>query len=82
MLRKRCHTNLIDSAKYGKEQEKKEAQDVIDRAIQLAQLANETPAGTVLDIAGKKLSVPKEVGQVHQVAVRAIQRYELMRWNY
>ncbi len=47
--------NLIDSAKYGKEQEKKEAQDVIDRAIKLAQLANDTPAGTVLDIAGTKV---------------------------
>ncbi len=52
--------NLIDSAKYGKEQEKKEAQDVIDRAIKLAQLANDTPAGTVLDIAGTKVSGTKK----------------------
>src|SRR3989338_7660055 len=48
-------TNIIDSAKYGKEQEKKDAQDVIDRAIKLAGLANDTPAGTVLDIAGNKV---------------------------
>jgi len=54
--------NLIDSAKYGKEQEKKEAQDVIDRAIKLAQLANDTPAGTVLDIAGTKIVGTKGSG--------------------
>ncbi len=54
--------NLIDSAKYGKEQEKKEAQDVIDRAIKLAQLANDTPAGTVLDIAGTKIAGTKGSG--------------------
>ena len=47
--------NLIDSAKYGKEQEKKDAQDVIDRALKLAQLANDTPAGTVLDVGGNKV---------------------------
>ena len=47
--------NIIDDAKYGKEQEKKDAQDVIDRAIKLAGLANDTPAGTVLDIAGTKV---------------------------
>ena len=47
--------NLIDSAKYGQEAEKKNAQDVIDRAIKLADLANSTPSGTVLDIAGNKV---------------------------
>lgn len=47
--------NIIDDAKYGKEQEKKDAQDVIDRAIKLANLANDTPAGKVLDIAGTKV---------------------------
>lgn len=47
--------NIIDAAKYGKEQEKKDAQDVIDRAIKLANLANDTPAGQVLDIAGTKV---------------------------
>ena len=47
--------NLIDSAKYGKEQEKKDAQDVIDRALKLADLANNTPAGTVLDVGGNKV---------------------------
>lgn len=47
--------NLIDSAKYGQEAEKKNAQDVIDRAIQMANLANSTPAGTVLDIGGNKV---------------------------
>ena len=44
--------NIIDSAKYGKEQEKKDAQDVIDRAIKLADLSNSTPAGTSYNIGG------------------------------
>ena len=44
--------NIIDAAKYGKEQEKKDAQDVIDRAIKLADLANSTPAGTSYNIGG------------------------------
>ncbi len=48
--------NIIDAAKYGKEQEKKDAQNVIDRAIKLANLANDTPAGQVLDIAGTKVT--------------------------
>lgn len=48
--------NIIDAAKYGKEQEKKDAQDVIDRAIKMANLANSTPAGTVLDIGGTKIT--------------------------
>lgn len=47
--------NIVEAAKYGKEQEKKDAQEVIDRAIKLANLANDTPAGTVLDIAGNKV---------------------------
>ncbi len=47
--------NIIDSAKYGKEQEKKDAQDVIDRAIKLADLANSTPAGVTYDIGGTKV---------------------------
>ncbi|MDP3793600.1 MAG: hypothetical protein Q8R07_02500 [Candidatus Uhrbacteria bacterium] len=47
--------NIIDAAKYGKEQEKRDAQDVIDRAIKLANLANDTPSGQVLDIAGTKV---------------------------
>ena len=47
--------NIIDAAKYGKEKEKKDAQDVIERAIKLANLANDTPAGQVLDIAGTKV---------------------------
>lgn len=47
--------NIIEASKYGKEQEKKDAQEVIDRAIKLANLANDTPAGTVLDIAGTKV---------------------------
>ncbi len=49
-------SNIIDASKYGKEQEKKDAQDVIDRAIKLANLANDTPAGKVLDIAGTKVT--------------------------
>jgi hypothetical protein len=44
--------NLIDSAKYGQETEKKNAQDVIDRAIKLADLSNSTPAGTSYNIGG------------------------------
>lgn len=47
--------NIIEASKYGKEQEKKDAQEVIDRAIKLANLANDTPAGTVLDIGGTKV---------------------------
>ena len=47
--------NIVEASKYGKEQEKKDAQDVINRAIQLANLANSTPAGTVHDIAGTKV---------------------------
>ncbi len=47
--------NIIDAAKYGKEKEKKDAQDVIERAIKLANLANDTPSGQVLDIAGTKV---------------------------
>jgi LysM repeat protein len=47
--------NIIDAAKYGKEQEKKDAQDVIDRAIKLANLSNDTPAGTTYDIGGTKV---------------------------
>ena len=47
--------NIVEASKYGKEQEKKDAQDVIDRAIKLANLANDTPAGQVLDIAGTKV---------------------------
>jgi len=47
--------NIVEAAKYGKEEEKKDAQDVINRAIQLANLANSTPAGTVHDIAGTKV---------------------------
>lgn len=49
-------SNIIDASKYGKEQEKKDAQDVIDRAIKLANLANDTLAGKVLDIAGTKVT--------------------------
>src|SRR3990167_4714247 len=51
--------NIIDDAKYGKEQEKKDAQDVIDRAIKLANLANDTPAGVSYDIGGTKVSGKK-----------------------
>ena len=47
--------NIVEASKYGKEQEKKDAQDVINRAIQLANLSNSTPAGTVHDIAGTKV---------------------------
>jgi hypothetical protein len=47
--------NIVEASKYGKAEEKKDAQDVIDRAIQLANLANSTPAGTVHDIAGTKV---------------------------
>ncbi len=52
--------SIVDAAKYGKEQEKKDAQEVIDRAIKLANLANDTPAGTVLDIGGTKVTGTKK----------------------
>lgn len=48
--------NLIDAAKYGKEEEKKDAKEVIDRAIQLANLANSTPSGVTYDIGGTKVT--------------------------
>ena len=48
--------NIVEASKYGKEQEKKDAQDVIDRAIKLANLAKDTPAGQVFDIAGTKVT--------------------------
>ena len=44
--------NIIAAAKDGTAQEKQNANDVIDRAIKLAQLANETPAGTSYNIGG------------------------------
>lgn len=44
--------NIIDDAKYGKEQQKKDAQDVIDRAIKLAELSNSTPSGVSYNIGG------------------------------
>lgn len=44
--------NIIAAAKDGTAQEKQNANDVIDRAIKLAQLANETPSGTSYDIGG------------------------------
>lgn len=47
--------NIIEAAKYGKDQEKKDAQEVIDRAIKMANLANSTPAGTAYDIGGTKV---------------------------
>ena len=47
--------NIIEAAKYGQDQQKKDAQDVIDRAIKLANLANSTPAGTTYDIGGTKV---------------------------
>ncbi len=47
--------NIIDAAKYGQDQAKKDAQDVIDRAIKLANLSNSTPAGVTYDIGGNKV---------------------------
>ena len=47
--------NIIDAAKYGQDQTKKDAQDVIDRAIKLANLSNSTPAGVTYDIGGNKV---------------------------
>ena len=47
--------SIVEASKYGKAEEKKDAQDVINRAIQLANLSNSTPAGTVHDIAGTKV---------------------------
>lgn len=45
--------NIVEAAKYGKEEEKKDAQEVIDRAIKLANLANDTPAGVTYNIGGQ-----------------------------
>ncbi len=56
-------TNIINAAKYGKEADRKEAQDVIDRAIKLAELANKTPAGTTLNIGGTKITGLKGAGE-------------------
>lgn len=44
--------NIIDAAKYGKDAEQKNAQNVIDRAIQMANLSNSTPAGVSYNIGG------------------------------
>lgn len=52
-------SNIIEASKYGKEQEKKDAQEVIDRAIKLANLANDTPAGVTYDIGGTKVTGKK-----------------------
>jgi hypothetical protein len=52
--------NLVDQAKYGKEEEKEKAKDVIDRAIQMAQLSLQTPKGTSFDIGGKTVTGVKE----------------------
>ncbi|GMU25814.1 MAG: hypothetical protein AMXMBFR16_07190 [Candidatus Uhrbacteria bacterium] len=71
--------NIVEASKYGKEQEKKDAQDVIDRAIKLANLANDTPAGQVLDIAGtkvvgtKKSSGSGDVGSASDVEAYALE---------
>ena len=51
--------NIVEASKYGKEQEKKDAQDVIDRAIKLANLANDTRAGVSYDIGGTKVTGKK-----------------------
>ncbi len=48
--------NIVNAAKYGTEQDKKDAQDVIDRAVQMANLANSTPAGVSYNIGGKTVT--------------------------
>jgi uncharacterized protein YdcH (DUF465 family) len=48
--------NIIDQAKYGKEEKKQEAKDVIDRAIQMAQLSLQTPVGTSFKIGDKTVT--------------------------
>ncbi|MEN9614011.1 MAG: hypothetical protein RLZZ347_318 [Candidatus Parcubacteria bacterium] len=48
--------NIVNAAKYGTEQDKKDAQDVIDRAVQMANLANSTPAGVSYNIGGQTVT--------------------------
>jgi len=73
--------NLIDSAKFGKEQDKKDAQDVIDRALKLAELANDTPAGTTHDIAGNKVVGTKKVSSSDEGSASDIEAYALELLN-
>ncbi len=70
--------NIIDAAKYGKEEEKKDAQDVIDRAIKLANLANDTPAGVSYNIGGttvtgRKVSSGSDSGSSGDVEAYALE---------
>lgn len=74
--------NILDSAKYGKEQERQQAQDVIDRALKLAQLANETPAGKVLDVAGTKvIGLKPASGSATGVDANDVESYALELLN-
>lgn len=74
--------NIVEASKYGKEQEKKDAQDVIDRAIKLANLANDTPAGQVLDIAGTKVvGTKKASGSGDSGSASDIEAYALELLN-
>ncbi len=52
--------NIIAAAKDGTSQEKQDANDVIDRAIKLANLANDTPAGTSYNIGGTTVTGNKQ----------------------
>ena len=74
--------NIIDAAKYGKEQEKKDAQDVIDRALKLANLANDTPAGVSYDIGGTNVTGRKVAsGSDGGVASSDVEAYALELLN-
>jgi hypothetical protein len=55
-------TNIINQARYGHEEKKQEAKDVIDRAIQMAQLSLQTPAGTSFKIGDKTVTGVKTSG--------------------
>jgi hypothetical protein len=73
--------NIIDAAKYGQDQQKKDAQDVIDRAIKLANLANSTPAGTTLDIGGTKVTGLKKSSASSGGASGDVESYALELLN-
>ncbi len=74
-------TNIIDAAKYGQDQAKKDAQDVIDRAIKLANLSNSTPAGVTYDIGGNKVVGQKTSSGSSGGATSDVESYALELLN-
>ena len=74
-------SNIIDAAKYGQDQAKKDAQDVIDRAIKLANLSNSTPAGVTYDIGGNKVVGQKTSSGSSGGATSDVESYALELLN-